>query len=136
MKKTFFFLIAFTILTFPMFYACNSGQSSKMTGVWTVDNVDTQFDETKVNPQTLQQVVEMEKQTMLKFIDDSTMNIIMGENTFRTFWNLDKETGKLFYRFEDSKTSFNELGVLIDGLIEAESTTPVGKIKVSYKKTK
>ncbi|MDO8897421.1 MAG: hypothetical protein Q7V19_07200 [Bacteroidales bacterium] len=136
MKKTFFYLIAFTIITFPMFYACNSGKSSKMTGVWTVDNVDAQFDETKVNPQTLQQVIEMEKQTMLKFIDDSTMNIIMGESTFRTYWNLDKETGKLFYRFEDTKTNYNELGVLIDGVIVAESTTPVGKIKVSYKKTK
>lgn len=136
MKKTFFLLIVFTIFSIPFFTACNSGKGTKMIGMWTVDNVDAQFDEAKVNPQTLQQVIEMEKQTMLKFIDDSTMNIIMGENTFRTFWSIEEGTGKVFYRFEDSPTSFNELGVLIDGLIVSESTTPVGKIKVSYKKSK
>jgi hypothetical protein len=136
MKKTFLLLIAVAIVSLPFFTACNKGKADKMIGIWTVSDVDAQFDETKVNPQTLQQVIEMEKQTMLKFVDDSTMNIIMGENTFRTFWNIEEETGKVSFRFEDSPTSFNELGVLIDGLIVAESTTPVGKIKVSYKKTK
>jgi hypothetical protein len=41
----------------------------------------------------------------------------------------------LFYYFEGAPTQVYELGTLTNNKIEAESTTPVGKIKVTYQKS-
>lgn len=135
MKKLHFTFAMFGVLILVLLLSCSSS-GNKMLGLWKVSDVKTQFDETKVNPQTLLQVVELEKQTMLKFVDDTTLNIIMGEKTFKSHWNLDETSGKLTYSFEDSPLSTYDLGVYKDGSIVAESTTAVGTIVVTYQKTK
>ena len=70
MKKTLIFLFsAFTILILS---SCGGSQETKMIGTWKVSDVQTDFNEDEVTPQMLSQVVEMQKQTYFRIVDDST----------------------------------------------------------------
>jgi len=113
--------------------ACSNTKSNKMIGVWKVDNVDVRFDEQKVNPQTLEQVIATEKESILHFMDDSTMHIIMGETNQKAYWSM--EEAILFYYFDGSPLNVYELGKLVDEKIETEPQTPVGSIRITYIKS-
>lgn len=116
--------------------SCDSGNKNKVKGLWKVVDVDAQFDEAKVNPQTLQQVIDLEKQTMLLFENDSVMKVIIGKDTVSAYYKFDKTTEKVSYRFDNSKIELTELGKYEKGKIIAETVTPLGSIKVSYQKSK
>lgn len=123
------------VLMLVLVYACNT-EKNKMLGIWKVTDVKTTFDETRVNPSTLQQVAELEKQTMLNFVNDSALTIMMGEKNFDAFYSFDEATGKIFYSFDGKGINMNDLGVYKDGVILSESETPVGSIQVTYSKSK
>lgn len=122
-----------SILALFFFVSCSSSPESKLIGTWKADVVNVDFDEQKVSPQMIQQVAEREKQTILKFTNDTSLNIIDNNTTHRTIWKLDDDQ-KIWYRFENDGPTMNELGIYEDGYIRAESTTALGKIEIIYKK--
>lgn len=128
-------VIASLLMLVFLFTSCGKSKNNQLIGLWKVENVDAQFDESRVNPQTLEQVIASEKQTMLKFVDDSTFNIMLGETNMKAFYNLDESNSTLFYYFDGAPTQVYELGTLVNNKIETESTTPVGKIKITYIKS-
>lgn len=133
MKKfTYRFSLILIILSLAL--ACGKGSGPNMTGTWKAVDVKIDFDEQMSTPEMLKQVAEREKQTYLKFLNDSTLNIVAGESTFTAYWVLDKESGVINYRFVDMGIQMTELGKYQDGSIIAESSTPLGKITITYKK--
>ncbi|MBU1008688.1 MAG: hypothetical protein KKD74_01010 [Bacteroidetes bacterium] len=117
-------------------YSCNSGSGNKMIGTWKAADVKIDFDEQMSSPEMLKQVAEREKQTYLNFVNDTVLNIVTGENTYKAFWVMDEKTGLINYRFDDAGVSMNELGHYVDKTIVASSSTPLGTITITYKKEK
>lgn len=127
--------IVFFLLILTTFLAGCANEKNKLVGVWKVSDVKTNFDESKVNPATLQQVAELEKQTVLKFANDTSLVIMMGERNFSAFYTFDKPSGKIFYSFDGRSINMNELGIYKDETIVSSSETPVGMIEVIYLKS-
>ncbi len=98
--------------------------------------METDFDETRVNPQTLKQVVELQKQTFFRILNDSVMVIISTGNTYEARWKLNPEDQRITYTFKGSDMTAlpNELGVLVDNQIVAESDMYMGKMVVHFEK--
>lgn len=134
MKSLFSALSTVLIGLTLVFSSCSSSPESKVVGTWKVVEVKVNFDEQKANSQTISQVEAREKQTILKFTSDSTLNIIDDNNTHRCLWTLDKD-GLISYRF-NSDQSVNELGTLDGDKITATSSTPLGDIITVFKKSK
>ena len=135
MKNKLFRFAPGLLILLLLFAACNSSDSNKMKGIWRVDNVDAQFDEERVNPQTLEQIITTEKQTILKFVNDSNLHIILGETTMKAFWNIEKNGNRIYYYFEGAPTDVYELGTLKENKLITETNTPIGTIKVIYSKS-
>ncbi len=131
MKKT---LFLFFIMTIAGLLACSSDTKTKMIGTWRAADVKTEFDEQRVSPQMLQQVVEMEKQVFFKFLNDSIMHINTLDHTNRAFWFYDEENGMITYRFIEPGSATNDLGMYMNGKITSESETALGKITIVYEK--
>lgn len=116
------------------FSSCSSTPESQLIGTWKVTEVKVNFDEQKANAQTISQVEKREKQTILKFTSDSTLNIIDNNNTHRSSWTLG-ENGSINYKFDKDQTVF-ELGKLEEDKIIATSSTPLGDIVTVFEKSK
>jgi hypothetical protein len=114
--------------------SCSSDKGPDLKGIWKVTDVKIDFDEQSSTPEMLKQVAEREKQTILEFQNDSMVNIIAGNTTYKAFWVFDKESGVINYRFADMGITMTELGKFSEGNIVAESETPIGKIIVTYQK--
>jgi len=113
--------------------SCSSPQS-KLEGTWKVKKVETNFDEQKVSPETLKQVVEMQKEMYFRFLNDSAMIIISNDNTHEAKWKFDKDDNTIYFYFPGMETSLTKLGVYLDNEIVAETNTPLGKITIIYEK--
>ena len=124
-------LIFFTSLL-AITFACTSNRESKLIGTWKVENVETDFDESKVTPQMLKQVVEMQKETYFKILSDSTMVIISGTTNFDANWKLGDDN-TLTYFFSGNETKPNKLGKVDDDKIIQVTNTPLGKITLTFK---
>jgi len=133
MKKHLNYLQFALIAVIIALSACSSSPESKLIGSWKATDVKVDFDEQKASPQMIEQVVEREKQTILKFTSDSTLNIIEASNTHRTKWKLDEED-KIWFSFEGDGSAMNELGIYEDGKIKAISSTALGSIEITYSK--
>ena len=105
-----------------------------MIGTWKVADVQTDFNEVEVSPEMLSQVVEMQKQTYFRIVDDSTMVIISNNNTHEAKWMFDAESDEVSYFFEGGDTSPNILGKLTEGQIINETETPLGAMTIIYSK--
>lgn len=116
------------------FSSCSSTPESQLLGTWKVTEVKVNFDEQKANAQTISQVEKREKQTILKFTSDSTLNIIDNNNTHRSSWSLG-ENGIINYKFDKDQTVF-ELGKLEEDKIIASSSTPLGDIVTVFEKSR
>ena len=117
-----------------IFSSCGGSPESKLVGTWKAQKVETDFDEQYTTPEMLRQVVEMQKETYFRIIDDSTLVIVSPGTTHETSYKLDKEDNTIAYFFEGNPGSHNELGTLSSGKIVSESTTPLGKITIYYEK--
>ena len=81
----------------------------------------------------LQQIVEIQKQTHFKILNDSLMVIISNNNTYEAVWSFDKETRVINYHFKGD-TDYHKLGVFNDPNIVSESSTVLGTITTTYSK--
>ncbi len=115
-----------------LFVSCSSTEN-KLTGVWKVKDVKTDFNETKATPQMLQQVVEIQKQTHFKVKNDSVMVIISNNKTYEAVWSFDKKTKVISYHFKGD-TDIHQLGTFVDPVIVSESKTRLGTITTTYAK--
>ncbi len=116
------------------FSSCSSTPESKLLGTWKVTEVKVNFDGQKANSQTISQVENREKQTILKFTSDSTLSIIDGNITHRSLWTLG-DNGLISYQFEKDQTVY-ELGILKNKVITATSSTSLGDIVTVFEKSK
>lgn len=131
MKKTLFSL--FTVSLVVILVSCGGSKASKMIGIWKVADVQTDFNEMEVTPEMLSQVIEMQKQTYFRIVDDSTMAIISNNNTYEARWVIDDETNEISYFFNGA-SSPNILGFLKEDKIINESETPLGAMTIVYEK--
>ena len=130
------FIFLRNLAVFSLFFylvSCSSTPESKLIGTWKADVVNINFDVQKASPEMIQQVAEREKQTILKFTNDTSLSIIDNNVTHRTVWKLDADQ-KIWYRFENDGPTMNELGTFVNGTIKTESTTALGTIEIVYKK--
>ncbi len=130
MKKIFFASVSIALF---LIVSCSSPES-KLIGTWKVKNVETNFDEQKVSPEMLSQVIEMQKQTYFRILNDSVMIIISNDNSHEAKWVFNDENSTLTFFFEGMETSPTKLGVFIDPEIVSETNTPLGKITIFYGK--
>ncbi len=114
--------------------SCGSSPEKKLIGTWKVTDVNIDFDESKVSPEMLSQIIEMQKQTYFRIINDSVMVIISNDNTHETKWALNTEDNVITFFFEGMETKSNKLGVYTDNNIISETNTPLGKMTTYYEK--
>lgn len=114
--------------------SCEGSSESKLVGTWKAQKVETDFDEQFTTPEMLRQVVEMQKETYFKILDDSTLIIVSPGNTHETQWKLDNESQTISYFFEGTSGMSNKLGTLDADIIVSESKTPLGIITIYYEK--
>jgi len=133
MKKV---LFAFAALTAMVLFSCQNSPESKLIGTWKVIEVETDFDETRSNPRMINQVVETQKQTFFKILNDTTMVIISSGNTYEAKWRLNPDDQNITYTFDewDENSVPFELGVYVDNQIIAESNMAMGKMVVYFEK--
>jgi hypothetical protein len=132
MKKTLVLLLSvFSVLILG---SCGGSPEAKLIGTWKVVDVQTDFNEMEVTPEMLSQVVEMQKQTFFRIVDDSTMVIISNSNTHEAKWTFDTESNEISYFFEGTDTSLNVLGKLIEGKVVNETETPLSSMTIVYAK--
>lgn len=131
-------LLIFPVFVFAVFLLTSCGQSieKQLTGTWKAADVNAEFDETKVTAEMLRQVVEREKQTFFRILNDSTMVIISGSNTFEANWTYDEESGDINYFFEGNNTVANKLGTYEEGRIISNTKTALGPMTIYYEKDK
>ena len=120
-------------ITLVWLASCSSPES-KLIGTWKVNDVETNFDEQSVSPEMLKQVIEMQKQTYFRIMDDSTMIIISNDNTHEARWILDSDDNTVTFFFEGMETTLNTLGKYSDDQIVSETCTPLGKMIIFYGK--
>lgn len=132
MNKTIFVSVIFAIAL--LLAACSESNEKKLIGTWKVSDVQTEFNESQVTPEMLKQVVDRQKQTYFRIINDTTMVIISNNNTHEATWMYDDEDQSITYFFEGLETKPNKLGKFDGVLITSESKTPMGKIVIQYSK--
>ncbi len=133
MKKVVFVI---GVLVMMGLVACQNSPESKLIGTWKVVEVETDFDESRTNSQMIKQVVETQKQTFFKIMNDTLMVIISTGNTYEAKWKLNPDDQSITYTFDewdDNSVPF-ELGVYVDNQIIAESNMAMGKIVVYFEK--
>jgi hypothetical protein len=131
--KRILFLPAF-IIAIIIISSCGNNPKSKLIGTWKVSDVQTDFKEAQVTPEMLAQVVEMQKQTHFRFVNDSIMVIISNNNTHEAKWTFNEKENSIAYFFSGMGKKSNELGKLKEKQIVSESETPLGLITTYYEK--
>jgi len=114
--------------------SCGQDMGEKLTGTWKVADVKTDFDENKVSPETLRQVVEMQKQTYFRIVNDSVLVIISNKNTHEAKWVFDDQEQTITYFFKGSGSRANVLGKYENGNIVNLSKTAFGNMTITYSK--
>ncbi|MFA5418667.1 MAG: hypothetical protein WC341_09430 [Bacteroidales bacterium] len=128
-----FFTISLILFTASLlFVSCTKSAESKLIGTWKAQKVETDFDENKLSPEMINQVVEMQKQTYFRMINDSVMAIISKNNTHEAKWKFNKSNNTISYYFNGMNGIPSVLGTLKDDKIVSESKTPMGKITIYY----
>lgn len=95
-------------------------------GRWVVEKVNVEFDENKSTPEMVRQYGEMERGNVLEITNDSMLTFVTGCDTLR---------GQCSLRGESLYFDGSFFGLFKDGVITTEILTPLGKVRVSYKKT-
>ena len=113
--------------------SCGSNPKADLIGTWKVDKVNTDFDENKVTPEMLNQIVEMQKETFFKFVNDSSMVIVSNNNTHEALWLLDDD-GTISFFFKGKELNPTKLGKVENGQIISTSNSPLGTMTIWYVK--
>lgn len=131
MKKL--MLVVIGVISLLWLASCSSPET-KLIGTWKVQDVETNFDEQSVSPEMLRQVIDMQKQTYFRILNDSTMIIISNDNTHEAKWVLNSDDNMITFFFEGMETVPNTLGKYTDTRIISETSTPLGKMIIFYEK--
>jgi hypothetical protein len=133
MKKAIF---GIGLLLAMVLVSCKSSPESKLVGTWKVVEVETDFNENRSTPQMIQQVVDMQKQTFFKILNDSVMVIISSGTTYESKWKLNPEDQMITYTFDDwdKGATPSKLGKYTGEQIIAESNMAMGKMVVYFEK--
>ena len=95
-------------------------------GHWTVDKVNVDFDADWATPEMVRQFGSMEKDNVIMINNDSVLTLVMDGDTMQGRCSLQGTRimvdGEPWGRFEE-------------GMIKTETSTPMGYVKTSYKKT-
>ena len=129
--KRILLLSAVSLLLFAA--SCGSDPKAGLIGTWKADKVDTDFDENKVTPEMVAQIVEMQKGTYFKFVNDTSMEIVSNNTTHQANWLLDKD-GTISFYFKGQELKPTKLGIVEDGKIVSTTKSPLGKMKIWYVK--
>ena len=104
--------------------ACTPKEDS-LFGRWTVDKVTVEFDEEWATPEMVRQVGAMEKNNVVVISTDSLLTLVNEGDTVQYRCSLRGSQilcdGEPWGRFED-------------GSIKTETSSPMGSVKVVYKK--
>lgn len=113
-----------SIILLLSFCAC-VGRHDPFFGRWTVEKVNVDFNEQIATPEMVRQYGELEQANVIEISQDSMLTFISDGDTLRGPCSLKGVwvyfDGKPFGRYEN-------------GQIETETTTPLGKITVKYRK--
>ena len=113
------------VLPLVLLMICCCRGSDPFFGRWTVEKVNVEFDEHIATPEMVKQYGEMEKANIIEINKDSTLFFISEGDTLKGRCSLKGDQlfmdGTPFGRYEN-------------GTIQTESSTPLGIIKVIYKK--
>ena len=93
-------------------------------GRWTVEKVNVEFKEDLATPEMVRQYGEMEKGNIIEIGKDSVMTFISVGDTLK---------GRCSLRGVQLLHEGNPFGRYDHGLIETETVTPLGKVKVVYR---
>lgn len=98
-----------------------------LIGRWTVERVNVEFDEKKSTPEMVRQYGEVEKGNVVEIGKDSVLMRISDGDTIKGRCSLRGQQllldGKLFGKIEA-------------GVLTTETSTPLGKVRVTYRKKK
>lgn len=135
MKKILLQVFALVIIML-IIVSCGQSIEKKLIGTWKVADVRTDFDESKVTPEMLRQVVDMQKQTYFRILNDSTMVIVSNSSTYEARWTIDEESNTITYFFEGNATKGNELGKYEENKIVNDTKSALGLMTIYYEKEK
>ena len=121
MKRSILFLLVLAV----GLCACQPEEDS-LIGTWAVDKVHVQFDESRVTPELVKQVGEMEKRNTFSINADSTL----------VFKGLDADWKGRVSLVGDSTLcrEGSVFGTWKDGKIVTRTESPVGEVVIIYKK--
>ncbi|MCQ2309417.1 MAG: hypothetical protein MJZ78_05490 [Bacteroidales bacterium] len=113
------------IFIITLFFLTGCSHPDTIIGKWTVEKVTFDFDERRNTPEMIQQSGEQEMHNSLIFKNDSIVNIIMSDMNGDYLYYIDGN--EIF--IENMK-----IGTLENGRIISDIKTPIGGMKVVYKK--
>ena len=112
------------LFAIALFFSCHRN-TDPFFGRWTVEKVNVDFDEHIASPEMVKQYGEMEKGNVIEISKDSTLMFISEGDTLKMHCVLE---GKQIL------CDGNPFGYYENGVIQTESSTPLGKIIVIYSK--
>lgn len=127
------------LLLFGLFFikSCDTRQNEVLKGTWSVIKIEAQFDEQRANPMMLNQVLALEKQTQLQFLNDSVL-LLISEEEQTSYTVRIQSDGQIFISpVRDSLSGSESLfGHFQNGIIRRLSSTPIGNVVLYFKKAK
>ena len=116
------------ILVIFVLFSCS--RSGSIIGTWTVEKISFDFDERKSTPEMIQQLGEIENQNTLIFKNDRIVHITMAAIDTDYHYQI-SENGTITLTPHDHLISHV---VLNQNAIKTETETPIGKMRIIYKK--
>ena len=109
-----------------LFLASCAPDEDPFFGCWTVDKVNVDFDAEGATPEMVRQLGTMEKNNVVIITADSVLTLVSDGDTIR-------------YRCSlcGNQILCNGVrwGCFENGILKTETSTPIGSVKVSYKKS-
>ena len=118
----------FKILAIFALFSCS--RSSSIIGTWTVDKVSFEFNERKSTPEMIRQLGEIEKHNTLIFKNDSIVHITMAAIDANYLYQISND-GTI--TLEPANHPISSIS-LNQNVIQTETETPIGKMRITYKK--
>ena len=104
--------------------SCHRNHDS-LIGRWMVEKVNVEFDEHISTPEMVKQYGEMEKGNVIEITKDSVLTVISDGDTI---------VGRCTLKGTQLYCDGKPFGKYENGTIETESSTPLGEIKVIYRR--
>ena len=116
--------IVWIVGTLLLLASCNH-EEDPFFGRWTVDKVNVEFDENGTTPEMVRQLGAMEKNNVVIISADSLLTLVNEGDTVQYRCSL---------RGNQILCDDEPWGRFEGGVIKTETSSPMGSVKVSYKK--